>query len=261
MAARPGKGADLPWGWWLRGRDHVFEDASGRRWGSVRAAFWQGELGFPDTSFAPEQQELLLRALTGVDSNWRGVLDHHYDLFGGNMAHWRFYMNWLAAIGMLEASSPESPLYRPLSDLGRSVKLMLQATRNPEWVELPMRDVIDAVRASSRCSADDDRERAFQALEREVARRRHVFARERLGRAYAITLTGISTEARMPTRRVMWSQTFADQRSRDDFFAWLAERVDRWDDWGALAYGSGAAALTQHLLRLLATRLAEATVL
>lgn len=256
MSARAGGGADLPWGWWLRGNGRSFEDASGRRWASVRAAFWHGELGFPEIHFAAEQQERFLRTLTGVDSQWFNVVDGTHDLFDGDMAHWRFYMCWLSSIGMLDPSRDGSPLKATLSDRGRSVMLMLRATRNPEWVDLPMTDVVDAVRTSRRGPADHDRERAFGALEREVARRRHVFARERVGRTHLVTLTGISTGARMPTRRVIWSQSFADEDARDDLFAWLAERVDRWDDWGVLAYGKGAAALTQHLLKLLVVRLA-----
>ena len=46
-----------------------------------------------------------------------------------------------------------------------------------------------------------------------------------------------------------------DPRVRDDFFAWMAERVDRWPDWGGIAWRKGGPALTDHLLGLLATRL------
>ncbi len=59
----------------------------------------------------------------------------------------------------------------------------------------------------------------------------------------------------MPIRKVVWSQGFPDARVRDDFFAWLAERVDRWESWGRLAYSKSADALTRHLLGLLAARL------
>ncbi|WP_274602278.1 hypothetical protein [Sphingomonas sp. CFBP 8760] len=40
----------------------------------------------------------------------------------------------------------------------------------------------------------------------------------------------------MPTRSVIWSHSFAASPARDDFFGWLADRVDRWDDWARLAY-------------------------
>lgn len=99
--------------------------------------------------------------------------------------------------------------------------------------------------------ADDDREAALKAFEREAARLPFVFAREQVGRACLVTLTGIAVDSRMPTRRVMWSQAFPDEMSRDDLFAWLAQRVERWEDWGRLAYSSGADAFTQRLLALL----------
>jgi hypothetical protein len=31
---------------------------------------------------------------------------------------------------------------------------------------------------------------------------------------------------------------------------WMNERVDRWQDWGGLAYKQGARALTERLLQL-----------
>lgn len=41
---------DLPWGWWLRADATGVEDEQGRRWKSVRDAFWRGRLGFPDVA-------------------------------------------------------------------------------------------------------------------------------------------------------------------------------------------------------------------
>lgn len=70
-----------------------------------------------------------------------------------------------------------------------------------------------------------------------------------------VTLTGLDTYARMPMRKVVWSQAFADERVRDDFFAWIAVRVGRWEDWGAMAFRKGADALTSHLLGLFAAGL------
>ncbi|TPG12985.1 hypothetical protein EAH84_06045 [Sphingomonas oligophenolica] len=77
-----------------------------------------------------------------------------------------------------------------------------------------------------------------------------MFARENVGRHYVVTLTSVALEARMPTRRVNWSLSFVDQRGRDDFFAWVAKRVDRWDDWRMMAHELGQDVLTQHLLTL-----------
>lgn len=243
-------GRDLPWGWWLRATSAGFVDEQGRSWRSVREAFWQGRLGFPDISMQ-EQHELLLRVLNAIDGRWVGAAESKHDLFNGDMMFWRFYQCWLASIGLIAPGHMIDALSAPLSAEGRSVLLMLQATRQPDWEPLPFQEVIDAVAAAANGPAEREREEALSAFERQVGVRRHVFARERLGHMHLVTLTGISTAARMPTMRVMWSQGFADARARDDLFAWLAQRVDRWDDFGRLAYDRGANALTEHLLAVL----------
>lgn len=171
------------------------------------------------------------------------------------MASWRFYMCWLASIGLTETSARVTALSAPLSDLGRSVLAMLQATREPGWAPLPFRDVKKAVRSAGATEADESREAALTAFEREVALLPYVFAREQVHHSHVLTLTGVRSEARLPLRRVMWSQSFPAPKARDDFFAWIAERVDRWEDWGELAYRRGADALARHFLTLLvATR-------
>ena len=113
-----------------------------------------------------------------------------------------------------------------------------------------MAAVVAAVTASAGPDAEV-RERALITFEQQVGFRRHLFARENLGRRYLVTLTGLKVGARMPTRNIAWSQSFADANSRDDLFAWLAERVHRWDDWGEIAYRKGASALTCHLLSVI----------
>ncbi len=240
---------ELPWGWWLRAGPHGLEDADGRKWRSVRDAFWQGELGFPPVHFAPEQHELMLRVMTAIHSGWHGREGRH-DLFDGDMQAWRFHQCWLASVGMIAVSPFGNPLEGGLSPLGRSVLMMLQATREPEFERLPMASVLASVTAAKGLDAEA-RERALLMFEREVGFRRHIFARERVGTRHLVTLTGITVGARMPTRNVAWSQTFTDTVSRDDLFAWLAKRVHAWDAWGELAYGKGADALTRHLLAVI----------
>ena len=44
FAGSKGRDAALPWGWWLRVVGSSIEDSQGRRWNSVRQAFWEGEL-------------------------------------------------------------------------------------------------------------------------------------------------------------------------------------------------------------------------
>lgn len=246
----------LPWGWWLRAVGGEIEDAEGRRWRGVRDAFWQGHLGFPATHVVPEQLELLTRVLSSIHQQWIGPVEHRHDLFGGDMMFWRFYQCWMSSIGLIASGPRVDPLQTGLSDEGRSVLAMLRATREPAFVELPMAVVLDAVAAADRDAAHDEREAALCAFERGVIRQPCLFARETLAGRHVVTLTGVDTVARMPMRKVFWSQAFPDERVRDDFFAWIAVRVGRWEDWGAIAYRKGAEALTAHLLGLFAAGLA-----
>lgn len=238
---------DLPWGWWLRAHGGKLQDEHGRLWSSVRDAFWQGRLGFPAVHFAPEQHELLLRTLLALRRRWLSGAESRHDLFNGDMMIWRFYMCWLASIGMLDMTVGREALEAPLSAEGRAVLLMLQATREPEWEQIPIDQLLDAV-VYSRNEEQDERERRLVAFERETQLRRHQFARERVGRSHVITLTSVAVDARMPTRRVTWSQAFVDPNTRDDLYAWLAERVDCWESWGEMAYRKGADAFSSHLL-------------
>ena len=116
-----------------------------------------------------------------------------------------------------------------------------------------MADIMEAVTSLSRGADEDARERALKAFEASIGLRRHVFARERIGRSYVVTLTSMPAGrgARMPVRRVTWSMAFTDASTRDDLFAWLAARIDRWDAWGELAYRRGAPALSERLLTLI----------
>lgn len=257
MSRGGGHDGTPPWGWWLRLDGGQFHDDQGRRWRSVRDAFWRGHLKMADVHYADEQQELLLRVLASIDG--RGLLrgTPSVDLFGGDAMMWRFYLCWLSSIGMLEMSKdsrlflPTTPLEAGLSEEGRSVLLMLQLTRQPEWEPLPMREVVEAIAQSCRTDEDRQREEALRAFEHAVGRRRWTFAREHLPGSFLVTLTGLDALARMPTMGVMWSLSFNEVRHRDELFAWIAMHVDRWDDWGERAYRRGADDLTRHLLSMI----------
>lgn len=242
-----------PWGWWLRSADGRLDDGKGGRWFSVREAFWTGELGFPDFHCSAEQQEMLLRVLAAVDARGFDVESKH-DIFAGDMMAWRFYVAWLFSIGLVESGRGLGVLDAPLTEKGRSVLLMLQATREHDWTAAPFERVRAAADAAGRGEADGRREEALRCFEAGVAHLPVVFARERIGRAHAVTLTSLVAHGRMPTRRVVWTQGFGDAAARDDLFAWIAERLDRWEDWGEIAYARGAHALTQHLLGLVMLR-------
>ena len=244
----------LPWGSWLRAHGGVLQDAEGRSWSSVRDAFWHGHLGFPhDARRSHEHLELMLRTLAAI-----GARDMHserrFDLFEGNLLFWHFYESWLFSIGLLVEAGPQQRDPDPLSEEGRSVLLMLQATRERDWTAKPFAAVREEIAAAGRGDAEVGREEALRRFEEGAAHLNYAFSRERLGRTPTITLNTVAMEARMPVRRVIWSQGFADATVRDDFYGWLAERLDRWEDWGGLAYWRGAADLTQHLLGLMMVR-------
>lgn len=235
---------DRPWGWWLRANGGVIEDGDGRRWPNVLDAFWRGRMGMPSSNFTKEQLELMVRVMAAIDRRSTRPAETHHDLFGGDLVFHRHYMLWLVSVGLAGCDQMSGPLGAYLTDFGRSVLLLLQVTREPEWIDLPFTSVSAL---AFRQEGDAGREATLRTFEREVALRRYVFARERMQGGPSVTLTGMVEEARVPIRRVIWSQSFPSPRGRDDFFAWLAERVDRWDDWGEMAFRRGAAALTQHL--------------
>lgn len=246
-----GRDQPLPWGHWLTQVGCRVEDGKGGSWRSVREAFWVGRLGFPSIHFVPEQQELLLRVLSTIERSTDLRPEGRHDLFCGDMMFWRFYMCWIVSIRLADVDGHGSPLNPRLTEEGVQARLMLSATAEPAWAELPMADVVDAVRRAHHGAPEELRETILQTFEREAASRPTGFARKTVGRSHLVVLTGLSTEGRMPLRRTFWSLGFADPEHRDDFYGWLAQRVHRWDDWAAIAYTKGADGLTQHLLTLM----------
>lgn len=85
MVGSSNRAADRPWGWWLRVCGGQLEDEEGRRWGSVRDAYWQGHLGFPQIHFVMEQLELFIRVLSAIDRRWLNGAESRNDLFGGDI--------------------------------------------------------------------------------------------------------------------------------------------------------------------------------
>lgn len=181
---------NLPWGWWLIRSGSMFEDADGRRWVSVREAFWHGRLRFPVTSSTQEQLELLLRLLLSVQYRLRPGMERASAFFHDDLVLESFHMCWLASVGLLDSGEPDDfkgwsyPVSTSLSPEGRSPMLMLQATREPAWADLPASELLDAIAAAHRDHADEARERAieaFEAFEASVRRLPYVFERARIG--------------------------------------------------------------------------------
>ena len=238
----------VPWGWWLRATPRGLEDEAGVIWPNVRTAFWEGHLHMSSAHYMGEQLEMMLRVLTAVAAHRQPTSDINGDIFGGDHMFWRFFMHWLDSVGMLKRGDP---LHASLSDEGCAVMRMLQATRDPAWIDLPAPAFVEAVHRANRQEGDEAREAALRGFEGGVTHMLQVFARERLGRMYLVTLTSINPRDRMPTRRVVWSASFLDEQVRDDLFGWLAERVHRWEDWDGIARSGSARKLTAHLLGLL----------
>ncbi|NIJ16282.1 hypothetical protein [Sphingobium vermicomposti] len=245
MAAHGSMRCDLPWGWWLRAEPRGFVDDEENVWSSVRDAFWRGRLGFQSPG-EPEHFEMMLRVMTSMGSRQLNPIESKHDLFENSILFWRFYMLWLGSTGLANGTVHDASL----TEEGRSALAMLQATRDPAWVDLPMSSVVDAVRMVGQGAAEKAREASIQQFEAQTSRLPWIFSRERVGTRFLITLTGLARDSRMPTKRVFWSQDFAGNVARDDFFGWLAERVERWEDWGEFAYSEGAGALTQRFLQL-----------
>lgn len=65
-----------------------------------------------------------------------------------------------------------------------------------------------------------------------------------------VKLMDVQIGSNVPLTRVLWSMSFPDDHARDRLFAWLAHRVDRWEEWGELAARKGARELSELLLEL-----------
>ncbi len=248
MAGAP-NAQPMPWGWWLTSDGATLRDEDGQSWSSVRDAYWIGTLGFPSRVGSAEEQERLLRALVSIAQQrdyWPGLIN---ELFGGDRSFWTFYEGWLVSIG-LYARKPGA-YSGSLTVLGKSVMRMLQATRKPQWVALPMATVfseLDAIRGGATVD-----EASLQSFEQQASAMPFRFMREKVGASFLVTLTMIDLQQSMPLRRVVWGQSFKDERHRDCFFAWLASKVEHWEDWKNIAYLHGPSFLTDHLLKLTLT--------
>lgn len=243
--------APLPWGHWLRRMANgAFEDRDGRQYRSVRDAYWVGRLGFPDEGGEPfwthhswDRGDLLLQVLEARAARALFRLEETHDVFKGDPVFAAFYSSWLLSVGLVASGPLERgrQLAHDLTAEGGAVLAMLIATREPPGVEMPP--------AGGDTTGRGARADGWRAtFERRSSLLRHRFAREDVGRLHLITLTSASTASRMPTLRIVWSQAFTSEVVRDRVFGWLADRVDRWDAWGDIAYGRGGAALNQHLL-------------
>jgi len=244
----------LPWGSWLTLDVDGVHDEDGNRWNSVRDALIKGRLQLLGTR-DDEQFELLTAFLLTVSRGVEATFVEILDLFSGSREYYRFYRRWLAGQGILVDGRGT---HNRLTDEGRSILLMLAATRPFQKGPLPVGD--DAVSAAPAADDSTGREAWFAEIADLAATMPGRFIRRDVGGRPMIVAMADGVGERMKLRRTLWSQAFGDAESRDTFHHWLCLRVHRWPDWIGDAWRGGQDELTTRLVSLLAADLASHAV-
>lgn len=243
----------LPWGYWfhadaaISGRPLV--DEQGRRWNTVREAFWIGRLGMPESQFMEENLERLMAYLGALSRRVVHVDEQVHDLFAGEQDFECFYRTWVFSQAL---TGGDPPFGTGISAEGYAALVMLASTRPSQVRALPVGSEAIATLAPSKAS-DVETAAWLDRVEAISARLPFRFERRELWRKPAVALVGDGLGGVVPLRRTLWIQSFSDNLSRDRFQVWLARRLDRWEAWGDMAYRRGAPVLTQHLLAMLMT--------
>jgi hypothetical protein len=243
----------LPWGFWLHsdGSPHgaTLLDEDGRRWKSVREAFWIGRLGMPNSLTIEEGLERLMAHLAAISRRVVHVAENAHDLFAGEQDFERFYRTWVYSQGL---TGGDPPFGTGISAEGHAALVMLASTRPSQVRGIPVGS--ESIRTLAPSKASDAETAAWlDRVEALAAKLPFRFERRELWRKPAIALIGDGLGTVMPLRRTLWMQSFSDNLSRDRFHVWLAHRLDRWEGWGKMAYQRGAPVLTQHLLAMVMT--------
>lgn len=239
-----------------------YVDPEGNRFTTLREAFWKGQLGMSDYNPAiVEPQIEFLHAYLASRIHWenegREDMDGTtFDQFEGRHS-WRwFYGYWAEAQGWV-GNAARNPLEGPLTEEGAAVLLMLDATRSQDMLHKPLgRSSVQAlVSAVFRNDTGEDRRRRF---ERESSGWPNRIERRTIGTIATLVLVGRPAQARIPALRILWSVDLPNEQARDALFDWCIDRAARWDDWAALAYRKGGAALTRLMLAMVAAERASA---
>ncbi|RPF71123.1 hypothetical protein [Aurantiacibacter spongiae] len=249
-----GRHPDLPWGYWLTsigdvpGRPPLLDD-EGRRWESVREAFWTGRLGLPSVRdhWANEIMEFMASYLAILDGRFVAPEERVRDVFAGDRHLDRFFHTYMLAAGLVHEYDS-----RPTAE-GWAVLKMLIATRTREDADSDVGlDWIVANRTAARPSERAAAAERVQRAEHVASRMAHRFAADTIGGRPVVKLIGLRITTEIPVRSTLWSMSWSDgdRFARDRFYLWLLERIDRWDDWSAMVTRDGARALTEHLMRL-----------
>ncbi|OBX18929.1 hypothetical protein A9995_10325 [Erythrobacter sp. QSSC1-22B] len=224
-------------------------DEDGREWASVREAFWVGRLCLPSihSRWANEIMEFMGSYLAIIDGRFVAAEERVADIFLGDRHLEQFFRAYLFAAGLLQESDG-----RPTAE-GRAVLLMLVATRVREDIDDNVG--LDWITAT-RTAASGPRRRAaadqVERRERAAALMAHRFATDMIGGEPVVKLIGLRITAEIPVRSTLWSMSWPtrDRFARDQFYPWLLERIDRWDDWSEMVTQDGARALTEHFMKL-----------
>jgi hypothetical protein len=247
---------NLPWGYWLVAQGELdglppLIDPLGQRWRSVREYFWAERLGMAPIQrddVRNKELEFMLATLVSLDRRVIYTEERAVDLFG-SWDRSRHYMSWLAGQKLL-MPQPEASLDADLSPEGRAVLVMLASTRSPDAA--PRAIGLPTLKSFHGLAGKPDqaeRDRLIAEQERATLQLQYRFGSKDIAEQPAIVLAGVGLGPNIPLTRVLWSITFADDYARDRMLFWLHERIDRWPDWGELAYRQGARALSERLMQ------------
>lgn len=244
----------LPWGYWLTSAgptpgEPPLIDGGGNRWASVREAFWAGRLGLPLYwgAWSKSILEFMASYLAITDRRFVPAEESVRDIFLGDRHFDTFFAAWMKSVGFVTG------LPDRLTPEGEAVLLMLIATRSSEDAEEAVGMAwIEANRSVAPAAARAAAEDAVRRSEEVAARMMHRFMVDTIAGQPAVKLIGLRITRAIPVRSTVWSMSWPDRDrdARNQFYLWLLERIDRWDDWSDLVARQGSRALTEHLMRL-----------
>ncbi|MBX9898096.1 MAG: hypothetical protein K2Y17_09395 [Qipengyuania sp.] len=241
---------NLPWGYWCvaqEGKSGI-RDEFGEEWGSLRSYLWFSRLGMGGSSnYGLEAQlELLLAVLAALARGVVAVEGLAKDLFLGGWEATRHYECWLVGHKLVK-----NGLSGGLTPEGHAILVMLASTRSAQSAAVPIGlPTIAPARGLDWGETRDERERVFAANEAFAQGLPNRFERVEAIDQPGIRLVGYPEGPNVPMARVLWSLAFREDHDRDRFYAWLMNRIDRWEAWADMARRQGAQQLFEHLLQL-----------
>lgn len=261
---------ELPWGCWLELRrtssGTVIVDEDGREYPSVRDAFWRGRLRM--VSGHDVLRDSILELLHTVLARYARMarsrdyaLGRTDDLFwhGGQLdlaGYGPMFHAWLAVEGILAPPVQNWWETNVLTDEGWSVLMMLDATRpDPVRGMRPGTPSLEVLMAATR-TGQEDREEWRRKVEHLSAQWPARFVRRTLAGMPIVELMR-DFDHGTSRRRTVWSMPFHDEKTRDAFFDWLSDRVDRWPKFASLACTGGGIFLAHHIVELMSKDVGE----